>query len=66
MHWLIWSEEHRGWWKPARRGYTEKRSEAGKYPFEDAVEILRSANIHEHDVPNEAMVLAQKSDYGKI
>lgn len=53
---IIWSEEHRGWWKPNERGYTPKREEAGHYEFERAQEICMSANINERDVPNEAIV----------
>ena len=52
----IWSNEHRAWWKPGRHGYTTNRKEAGAYPFNEACEILESANIGLHDVPNEAMV----------
>ncbi len=54
--WLIWSIEHSGWWKPNSNGYTKKREEAGLYTFEEAKRIVKSANIHLHDVPNEAMI----------
>ena len=53
---IIWSEEHRGWWKPNRNGYTPKRDHAGHYDFDEAQEIVLSANIAERDVPNEAIV----------
>lgn len=53
---IIWSEEHRAWWKPNHRGYTQKREEAGHYEFEEAQEIVLNANINENDVPNEAIV----------
>lgn len=53
---LIWSIEHEGWWKPRSMGYTELRSEAGMYTYEEAYRIVESANIGEHDIPNEAMV----------
>lgn len=53
---LIWSIEHGAWWKPAHRGYTEKRKEAGMYSFEEACKIVKTANIGLYDVPNEAMI----------
>ncbi len=53
---IIWSEEHRGWWRSNHRGYTQKREEAGQYDFEEAEAIVLSANIQENDVPNEAIV----------
>lgn len=52
----IWSNEHRGWWKPNRQGYTQNRREAGIYPEDEAFEIVESANIGLRDIPNEAMV----------
>lgn len=54
--WLIWSEEHRGWWAPRRSGYVLEKSEAGRYSFVEACEIVKGANINENNVPNEAMI----------
>lgn len=56
--WYIWSFEHGGWWRPSWNGYTEKLEYAGKYSFEEALKIVRSANIHlgKHELPNEAML----------
>lgn len=53
---LIWSIEHDAWWKPASRGYTKKRSEAGQYTYEEAKKIVKNANIGLKDIPNEAMI----------
>lgn len=50
---LIWSFEHRGWWKPNGNGYTEDIKEAGVYSYADAFEICTDANIVS---VNEAMV----------
>ncbi len=54
--WLIWSNEHNGWWLPASHGYTQSRERAGAYSFEEAKKIVREANITLQDVPNEAMI----------
>ncbi len=54
--WIIWSIEHRGWWKPNWRGYTEERDSAGKYTFAEARKIVKIGNIGNRDIPNEAMI----------
>jgi hypothetical protein len=62
-YWRIWSNEHNAWWKPAWRGYTPDKSSAGKYPYKEAVGIVRNANKHlsqDDAVPNEAMILIDK------
>lgn len=40
---LIWSNEHGGWWGPNRHGYTRKLREAGRYDRAVAMEICREA-----------------------
>ncbi|HEY8191637.1 MAG TPA: hypothetical protein VIG74_04370 [Alphaproteobacteria bacterium] len=56
--WLIWSNEHGGWWAPRRNGYVTLREEAGRYSFKDALQIVQSANYPRPEkTPNEAMVL---------
>lgn len=42
---LIWSEEHRSWWRPHSRGYTDQMPQAGRYPAHVAAQIVRDANI---------------------
>lgn len=37
---LIWSNERGGWWKPARRGYTQNVAEAGRYDPDAAAAIV--------------------------
>lgn len=54
--WLIWSLEHRAWWKPLTHGYTPARREAGRYSFQEAKEIVEGANAHVvRQVPQETM-----------
>lgn len=40
---LIWSNEHRAWWRPGRAGYTTFLIAAGRYSQADAVAICRDA-----------------------
>lgn len=40
---LIWSNEHCGWWKPGRSGYTREMKEAGLYSRDEALRICRQA-----------------------
>lgn len=40
---LIWSNEHFGWWGPLRRGYVSTLSEAGRYSREEALAICTRA-----------------------
>jgi len=56
--WLIWSNEHKAWWGPRKNGYTRTRDDAGYYTFEEALQIVREANMHRSpdQEPYEAMV----------
>ena len=42
---LIWSEEHRAWWRPGSMGYTNQMTKSGRYTAELAAVIVRNANI---------------------
>lgn len=41
--WLIWSREHKGWWRPARSGYTKTIHEAGLHTLDQATAICATA-----------------------
>lgn len=58
MNFLIWSNEHRGWWAPNSQGYCRHRKDAGRYSFEEACAIVNDANYSPEcrDRPNEAMM----------
>jgi hypothetical protein len=56
--WLIWSNEHRAWWRPAGHGYTTATHQAGMFSRDEAEAIVRDANRVPRDPPNEVMVLA--------
>ena len=34
--WLIWSGEHKAWWRPDARGYSEFVGDAGRYTRDEA------------------------------
>ena len=55
-NWLIWSNEHNGWWGPNSYGYVKDRTAAGRYSYEEATRIVRNANLTKDTPPNEAMV----------
>ncbi len=56
--WLVWSNEHRGWWAPDHKGYVQSRKAAGRYTYDEALAIVRGANRHRADdaFPFETMV----------
>ena len=40
---LVWSNEHRGWWGPGRVGYHRGLTHAGRYTRAEAVDICANA-----------------------
>jgi hypothetical protein len=40
---LIWSNEHGGWWKPGCHGYTKGLTEAGRFSRGQALGICRDS-----------------------
>lgn len=44
MKYLIWSNEHRMWWRPNHSGYTQNIEEAGRYVPGDAEQIVNRAS----------------------
>jgi hypothetical protein len=57
IQFLIWSNEHSGWWAPGNRGYTKNRKEAARYALSDALKICEKANRYiRGDTPNELLV----------
>jgi hypothetical protein len=61
MKYLIWSNEHRGWWKPSRHGYTTLTHKAGQFSLEEATEIVTKANLYSAAI-EEVMVDAPSRD----
>lgn len=37
--WLVWSNQHRAWWRAASAGYTIRIDEAGRYCLKEALSI---------------------------
>lgn len=44
---LIWSNEHEGWWRPGRHGYTRVIQWAGVYSEREALQILADCSMGE-------------------
>jgi hypothetical protein len=42
---LIWSNEHRMWWRANECGYTDSIEEAGRYPYGLAARIVLKASV---------------------
>jgi hypothetical protein len=40
---LIWSNEHRGWWRPGGWGYTPGLNQAGRFSRAQAIDICKRA-----------------------
>ncbi len=45
-HFLIWSNEHRMWWRADERGYTDSIDEAGRYLYDAAERIVLKASVN--------------------
>ena len=57
-NYLIWSNEHRAWWRPESRGYTVHVDEAGIYDRNKALSICAKARDgwEGHIIPSEIPV----------
>lgn len=54
---LLWSNEHGGWWKGAGVGYTRNITEAGRYPRHRAISVMKNAVFgSKGGVPNEIAI----------
>lgn len=56
---LIWSIEHGSWWRSNHDGYTSDVKEAGRYSFDEAIDICNNPHTVKPGIPNEAIVLAE-------
>jgi hypothetical protein len=56
---LIWSNEHRAWWRSNRCGYTVSLSHAGRYSREQAIDTCSRARDgwSGDEIPSEVPVL---------
>lgn len=45
LRYVIWSKEHRAWWRTGSRGYTTHVEFAGSFDEDQARQIVRDANI---------------------
>jgi hypothetical protein len=60
---LIWSNEHRAWWRPSHAGYTCLIEGAGRYSRAEAERICQNANeyLQPGAMRHEVLVLAPES-----
>lgn len=79
-NYLIWSNEHCGWWGRNRSGYVSRVWQAGLYTRDEAIEIVRSATQmqwetgetpHEvavciEDLPEDARTLIASTRNGQV
>ena len=51
--WLVWSYEHRAWWKPGDMGYTTDIKQAGRFTQAEAVgrSLTKDEDGNPHEVP---------------
>lgn len=60
--WLIWNHERGMWWRACSNGYTNDRTDAGRYTFAEALAIVEQANrYNKQQELNETMC----PDYGQ-
>lgn len=43
---VIWSNEHRGWWGPNKFGYTPDLRNAGRYSRFEAMQVCAATTLH--------------------
>lgn len=43
--WLVWSNEHKAWWGPNGCGYYVDVNSAGRYSYEEAVDICNGRDF---------------------
>lgn len=48
VSYLIWNNDHGGWWGPDRGGYTTSLERAGRYDGDEATTIVDSASVDGH------------------
>ena len=63
---LIWSNEHRAWWKPHSGGYTTDIRKAGVYSREKMLDICDRATLDWSQAPNEVPVDFERLPPGAI
>jgi hypothetical protein len=63
MQYIIWSNEHKAYWRPNAAGYTKAKSQAGRYSLADAIAICDDANLNRDDnqAPQETMLAVREA-----
>ncbi len=62
MKFLVYSVEHRGFWRQSRQGYTPLMSEAGCFTMSVAKEICDVANrfVKDGDPPESSLIAVEE------
>ncbi len=47
---LIWSNEHKAWWKAGRNGYATGLAGAGQFARDEAIQLCREALLTAPDI----------------
>jgi hypothetical protein len=67
-NWIVWSNEHRQFWRPERCGYTSRIEQAGRYTKTEAETICNGANYRSNSdlrngIPPEIFMPAPEAFY---
>jgi hypothetical protein len=63
---LIWSNQHRGWWGPDRCGYSPGLRGAGRYSRQQAVKICRDSLPDAMYLGHMSEVLVREADLSEV
>ena len=59
MNYLVWSNQHRAWWRSNSCGYTRNVESAGRYSRDEAIQISRGRGWPATGIPDEIPVPEQ-------
>lgn len=44
--WLVWSNEHKGWWRRDGNGYSQHVIDAKRFSYQEACAVVHQSNQH--------------------
>lgn len=51
--WLIWSHEHKAWWRADGWGYVRRSNRAGRFTYDEAFKMCQQANRYSKHLEEE-------------